>query len=413
MGFVAHIPHYLAQMEYPQAAVVLLEQLEIGGRLTIDLTDVRAAADITETEIASYLESHDDVGEVVHGLEQQYDAFRDAESAGSSLLAADEPMPTGEEIGQQFEQFLAGLDQRDDDGQEADGGLGRPSSSSCWSSRTSTSTCSAAGRPTTSRQRVFGGQVAAPGRGGRDSLGRGRHGDALDALLLPAPRRHGRADHLRRRAHPGRPLLRDPAGDGAPARPSDLLHDRQLPGARGRPRPPGPDARRAAARDGRLDDRHRAARTAPSPLEEWEREWAALDVRYVGTSSMGLPADPDHPARAQLWLRTGGPLGDDPVLHLGAFTYATDLTLLGAALTPHGIHINSSRMKAASLDHSIWFHRPFRADEWWLYDQVSPIAHGGRGLAIGRVFTQDGTLVATVAQEGLIRVRPRDLSAGL
>ena len=105
-------------MEYPQAAVVLLEQLEIGGRLTIDLTEVRAAAEITETEIANYLESHDDVGTVVHGLEQQYDSFREAESSGSSLLAADERMPTGEEIGQQFEQFLAGLDRRDDDGPE-------------------------------------------------------------------------------------------------------------------------------------------------------------------------------------------------------------------------------------------------------------------------------------------------------
>jgi PAC2 family len=116
MGYVAHIPHYLAQMEYPQAAVVLLEQLEIGGRLTIDLTEVRAAAEITETEIANYLESHDDVGNVVHGLEQQYDAFREAESQGSSLLAADEPMPTGDEIGRQFEQFLAGLDEDGQDG---------------------------------------------------------------------------------------------------------------------------------------------------------------------------------------------------------------------------------------------------------------------------------------------------------
>ncbi|PUA79631.1 PAC2 family protein [Nocardioides currus] len=114
MGYVAHIPHYLAQMEYPQAAVVLLEQLEIGGRLTIDLTEVRNAAETTETEIASYLETHAEVGEVVHGLEQQYDAFRKAEAEGSSLLAADEPMPTGEEIGRQFEQFLAGLD--DDEG---------------------------------------------------------------------------------------------------------------------------------------------------------------------------------------------------------------------------------------------------------------------------------------------------------
>jgi predicted ATP-grasp superfamily ATP-dependent carboligase len=117
-GFVAHIPHYLAQMEYPQAALVLLEQLELGGRLTIDLTDVREAAEITETEITSYLETHEEVSEVVHGLEQQYDAFRAAEAEGSSLLADDQPMPTGEEIGRQFEQFLAGLDPRDDDGQE-------------------------------------------------------------------------------------------------------------------------------------------------------------------------------------------------------------------------------------------------------------------------------------------------------
>ena len=116
LGFVAHIPHYLAQMEYPQAALVLLEQLELGGRLTIDLTEVREAAEITETEITSYLESHQEISEVVNGLEQQYDAFRESESAGSSLLAEDQPMPTGEEIGRQFEQFLAGLDQRDDDG---------------------------------------------------------------------------------------------------------------------------------------------------------------------------------------------------------------------------------------------------------------------------------------------------------
>ncbi len=118
LGFVAHIPHYLAQMEYPQAAVVLLEQLELGGRLTIDLSEVREAAEITETEISNYLDSHAEVRQVVQGLEQQYDAFRDAESAGSSLLADDQPMPTGEEIGRQFEQFLAGLDQRDDDGQD-------------------------------------------------------------------------------------------------------------------------------------------------------------------------------------------------------------------------------------------------------------------------------------------------------
>jgi hypothetical protein len=110
LGFVAHIPHYLAQMEYPQAALVLLEHLEIGGHLTIDLTDVREAAEITETEVDRYLASHDEVGDVVRGLEQQYDSFREAEAAGTSLLGGDETLPTGEEIGSAFEAFLAGLD---------------------------------------------------------------------------------------------------------------------------------------------------------------------------------------------------------------------------------------------------------------------------------------------------------------
>ena len=82
------------------------------------------------------------------------------------------------------------------------------------------------------------------------------------------------------------------------------------------------------------------------------------------------------------------------------------MTLLGASLVPHDVTIGTPGMQVASLDHSIWFHRPFRADEWWLYDQWSPSASGARGLVLARVFTQDGTLVATVAQEGLIRRRP-------
>ena len=139
--------------------------------------------------------------------------------------------------------------------------------------------------------------------------------------------------------------------------------------------------------------------------EEWEREWAALDVRYVGNSQQGLPEDPTRPARARLWIRVNGELSDDPLQHLAAFTYASDMTLLGSTLVPHGVHISSPGMQVASLDHTIWFHRPFRADEWWLYDQVSPSAQGGRGLAHARVFTRDGLLVATVAQEGLIRRR--------
>ena len=119
LGFVAHIPHYLAQMEYPQAALSLLEHVERGGRLTIDLSELREAAEITETEVDRYLASHDEVGDVVRGLEQQYDSFREAEASGSSLLAGDQPLPTGEEIGRDFEQFLAELDDRSKDGDES------------------------------------------------------------------------------------------------------------------------------------------------------------------------------------------------------------------------------------------------------------------------------------------------------
>ena len=88
-------------------------------------------------------------------------------------------------------------------------------------------------------------------------------------------------------------------------------------------------------------------------------------------------------------------------MHLAAFTYASDMSLLGVTLAAQETR---PKVQMASLDHTIWFHRPFRADEWWLYEQYSPSAQGGRGLALGEVYTPDGTLVATVAQEGLIRL---------
>ncbi len=115
MGFVAHIPHYLAQLEYPAASISLLEHVERAAWLTVDLSGLRAEADDREAEVARYLASNEEVGDVVTALEQQYDAFERAETEGSSLLAADQPLPTGEEIGQQFEQFLAGLDGPDDE----------------------------------------------------------------------------------------------------------------------------------------------------------------------------------------------------------------------------------------------------------------------------------------------------------
>ena len=140
------------------------------------------------------------------------------------------------------------------------------------------------------------------------------------------------------------------------------------------------------------------------------KEWAALDARHLGTSLRGLPEDPAHPARARMWIRINERLSDDPVEHLAAFTFASDMSLLGATLAAH--RADPATVQMASLDHTIWFHRPFRADEWWLYDQVSPSAQGGRGLAHARIFTRDGLLVATVAQEGLIRPRSAAVSRG-
>lgn len=140
------------------------------------------------------------------------------------------------------------------------------------------------------------------------------------------------------------------------------------------------------------------------PPGSWDQEWASLDVRYVGDSRPGGQVTlADRPALARLWFRAAGRLPDDPTLHACVLTYASDLTLLGAALVPHNTYIGAPAVQSASLDHTMWFHRPFRADEWLLYDQVSPSAYGARGLALGRVFAADGRLVATIAQEGLIR----------
>jgi predicted ATP-grasp superfamily ATP-dependent carboligase len=110
MGFVAHIPHYLAQLDFPEASVALLEHVERAASIAVDLSDLRSAARERDEEIATYLAANTEVLEVVQALEQQYDAFARAEQDGNGLLAADEPIPTGEEIGRQFEQFLAGLD---------------------------------------------------------------------------------------------------------------------------------------------------------------------------------------------------------------------------------------------------------------------------------------------------------------
>ena len=115
LGFVAHIPHYLAQLDYPQAATVLLEQVELAGRLTIDLEALRSQAESRRGEIERYLADNEEVTSVVEALERQYDAFERSEEAGSNLLASDQPLPTGEELGKEFERFLADLENPEDE----------------------------------------------------------------------------------------------------------------------------------------------------------------------------------------------------------------------------------------------------------------------------------------------------------
>lgn len=149
------------------------------------------------------------------------------------------------------------------------------------------------------------------------------------------------------------------------------------------------------------------AKVSGRPSAAWGEEWAALDVRYVGDSRRGgVAKDPAHPAQARVWFRAAGTLPDDQVLHHCVLAYSSDLTLLGATLVPHDTYIGAPDLQATSLDHAIWFHRPFRADEWLLYEQASPSAADSRGLATGQIFTRDGRLVASVVQEGLIRQVP-------
>ncbi|KQT05880.1 MULTISPECIES: acyl-CoA thioesterase II [Bradyrhizobium] len=109
--------------------------------------------------------------------------------------------------------------------------------------------------------------------------------------------------------------------------------------------------------------------------------------------------------RIHVWIKTAATLPDDPALHMCALAYASDFSLLDAIMARYGRTLFDKRMMPASLDHAMWFHRPFRADEWLLYAQDSPSARGGRGLTRGSIFKPDGTLVASVAQEGSVRER--------
>jgi acyl-CoA thioesterase-2 len=142
-------------------------------------------------------------------------------------------------------------------------------------------------------------------------------------------------------------------------------------------------------------------RTQNEDLRHWLERGRPIDHRYVTEVD---PLEPEKlPPQLVVWLRADGRLPDALPIHQCVLAYASDMTLLDTVVLPHGVSWFDRGYQVASLDHAMWFHRPFRADEWLLYVQESPAASAARGFATGRVFARDGRLVASVVQEGLIR----------
>jgi acyl-CoA thioesterase-2 len=137
-------------------------------------------------------------------------------------------------------------------------------------------------------------------------------------------------------------------------------------------------------------------------IGEWYDRPRPIDLRHVGDDPFQREGNPTF--GQQVWLRADGRLPDDPTLHACIVTYASDMTLLDTTILPFGLSFETTTMQMASLDHAMWFHRPFRADEWLLYDQHPVSTGGARGLAGGAIYTADGALAVSVVQEGLVRV---------
>ena len=158
-----------------------------------------------------------------------------------------------------------------------------------------------------------------------------------------------------------------------------------------------------------LTDRERVAEHAhvlPDDLRE-----RVLADRPFEMRSVDGPQNPfqpqEQPPNRMFWLRTSDRLPDDPALHRYLLAYASDFNFLNTSLRPHAVAWFSPKVQIASVDHVMWFHRPFRVDQWLLHVVDSPSASGGRGFVRGRIFSQDGALVASTAQEGLIRRRTK------
>ena len=145
--------------------------------------------------------------------------------------------------------------------------------------------------------------------------------------------------------------------------------------------------------------------TSEQALDFYQGRARPIDLRHVEPPPWDRHLTGPHDGEVRVWLRADGTLPDDPLLHVCVLTFASDLTLLDSVLARQGMANSVDEVSMASLDHAMWFERPFRADDWLLYSMQSPSASGGRGLASGRFFRRDGAQVCSVVQEGMVRVR--------
>jgi acyl-CoA thioesterase-2 len=258
-------------------------------------------------------------------------------------------------------------------------------------------------QPNEERQRVFGGQVAgqalmAAGRTVEHGRVHSLHsyflrpGDPTVPILYEVDRiRDGRSFTTRRvvAIQHGRAIFNIEASFHDPE-PSSLDHQFDMPEV------PDPET---------LPSLHDRLEPLRDELADWFARPHPIDQRHVGE----LPWM-QHEARdpvQRVWIRADGTLPDDPLLHACVAAYASDMSLFDTMLAPHEARWEDAEFMGASLDHCMWFHRPFRADEWLLYDMDSPNAYGARGLARGFLFSRDGTLVVSMVQEGLMRLVPK------
>jgi acyl-CoA thioesterase-2 len=219
-----------------------------------------------------------------------------------------------------------------------------------------------------------------------------RAGDSAEPITFAVERLRDGRSFSARRVHAlqfDRPILSMIASFQLPA--TGLDHAEPMPDV------PPPQALPSLA--------ERLAQANDTRMRFWQRQ-RPLDLRHV---QQPLYVDAAEPAREQaVWMRAYDVLPDDnPALHAAVLAYASDYTLLEPVLRAHGVTWSHPGLRVASLDHAMWWHRPARVDEWLLYVQASPSASGARGLSLGRIYTADGTLAASVGQEGMIRLPDR------